>query len=120
MAERLVSRLLDWLDSRSGWQFVAILVFVADVPFLFWYLSWSWFQRKMGRFYLPTAILVATVSPIVEMSYVFPLYNIDASLAFILIFLLLLIPLMLTAWQYSFRYVVLFSAGTSVLEFSLL
>ncbi|MBC8444911.1 MAG: sensor histidine kinase [Chloroflexi bacterium] len=102
------------------WQLVAILIFLADIPFLFLYLSWMWFQRKLGQFYLPVALLVATASPIVEMSYVFPLYNIDASLAFLLMFLLLLVPLILTAWQYRFRYVVIFSLATSVLEFSLL
>jgi signal transduction histidine kinase len=102
------------------WQLVAILIFLADIPFLFLYLSWVWFQHKLGRFYLPVALLVATASPIVEMSYVFPLYNIDASLAFLLMFLLLLVPLILTSWQYRFRYVVFFSLATSVLEFSLL
>ncbi len=102
------------------WQMVTISTFIADVPFLFWYLSWSWFQRKLGRFFLPIAIFIATASPIVEMSYVFPLYNVDAALAFLLIFLLLLIPLLLVAWQYPFRFVILFSLGTSVLEFSLL
>jgi signal transduction histidine kinase len=35
-------------------------------------------------------------------------------------FLLLLVPLILTAWQYPLRYVILFSLGTSVLEFGLL
>jgi signal transduction histidine kinase len=102
------------------WQLFAVLPFLADIPFLWLYLSWSWFQRKLGRLYLPIALLVATVSPVVEMSYVFPLYDIDASLAFLLMFLLLLVPLILTAWQYRLLYVVLFSIGTAVLEFSLL
>ncbi len=110
-----------WSDySIEIWQMVAISAFVADVPFLFWYLSWGWFQRQLGRYYLPIAILIATVSPLVEMSYVFPLYNVDAALAFLLIFLLLLIPLLLVAWQYPFSLVLLFSLSTSVLEFSLL
>jgi signal transduction histidine kinase len=112
---------LAWSGSAfEPWQMYAIWAFVVDGPLLFVYLSWSWFQRKLGRYYLPIALLVATASPIVEMSYVFPLYNVDASLAFLLVFLLLLVPLILTAWQYPFRYVVLFSTATSVLEFSLL
>ncbi len=111
---------LSWSRSVEFWQLIAILAFLADIPFLFLYLSWSWFQRRLGRFYLPLALLVATVSPIFEMNYVFPLYGLDAALAFLLMFLLLLVPLILTAWQYPFRYVVLFSLGTSLLEFSLL
>jgi signal transduction histidine kinase len=109
--------------SESGfqlWQLVAILPFLADIPFLWFYLSWSWFYRKLGRFYLPIALIAAIVSPIVEMSYVFPLYDIDAALAFLLMFLLLLVPLILMAWQYRFRNVVIFSLGTALLEFSLL
>ncbi|MBN1580924.1 MAG: sensor histidine kinase [Anaerolineae bacterium] len=102
------------------WQLWAALPFFADIPFLFLFLSWPWGRRKLGRLYLPTALFVSMISPIVEMSYVFPLYDIDISLAFLLMFLLLLVPLILTAWQYPLRYVVLFSLGTSMLEFGLL
>lgn len=119
----LLTATLYFVWSKSSfelWQLAAILAFLADIPFLYIYLSWTWFQRKLGRFYLPIALLVATISPIVEMSYVFPLYGTDAALAFLLMFLLLLVPLILTVWQYPFRYVVLFSVGTSLLEFLLL
>ena len=102
------------------WQLWAALPFLVDIPILFLFLSWSWLQRKLGRLYLPTLLAIATVSPLVEMNYVFPLYDIDASLAFLLMFLLLLVPILLTAWQYPFRYVVFFSIGASILEFSLL
>ena len=102
------------------WQLWAALPFLVDIPILFLFLSWSWLQQKLKRLYLPTLLVIATVGPIVEMNYVFPLYDIDASLAFLLMFLLLLVPIVLTAWQYPFRYVVLFSIGASVLEFTLL
>ena len=94
--------------------------FLADVLFLFVFLSWSWFQRQLGRFYLPLALLVAAAGPITQIGYVLPLYGAERSLAFLLVFLLLLVPLILTAWQYSFRYVVLFGLGTSLFEFTLI
>ena len=97
-----------------------LVPFVADVLFLFIFLSWTWFQRQLGRFYLPVALFVAAAGPIAQIGYVLPSYGAERSLAFLLVFLLLLVPLILTAWQYSFRYVVLFGLGTSVFEFALI
>jgi signal transduction histidine kinase len=97
-----------------------VVPFMVDVFFLAFFLSSPWFQRRLGQFFLPLALLIATVGPIVEMVYVLPLYVKDGALAFLLVFLILLVPLILTAWQYSFRYVVLFSLGTSWFEYFLL
>ena len=99
------------------WCLLFLSPFLADVLFLTIYLSWPWFQRRLGRFYLPVGLLIAAVGPIVQVSYVFPLYSKDSLLAFLLVFLILLVPLILTAWQYSFRYVVLFGLATSLFEF---
>ncbi len=85
------------------WRLLYLLPFLADVLILAFVLSWFPIQRWLGRFFLPLALLIAVVGPIVQVSSVFPLYGKDGVLAFLLIFLILLVPLILTAWQYPLQ-----------------
>jgi signal transduction histidine kinase len=94
--------------------------FLADILFLFVFLSWPWFRRQLGRFFLPLALLVSVAGPIVQVNYVLPMYGANATFAFLLGFSLLLVPLILTAWQYSFGWVLLFGLSTSLFEFVLI
>jgi signal transduction histidine kinase len=107
-------------DTFELWYLLYLLPFLADVLFLAVYLGYPWFQRTLERFFLPIGLLIATLGPIFQMAYVLPLYGQDGALAFLLVFLILLVPLILVAWQYPFRYVVLFSIGTAGFEFFLL
>lgn len=38
---------------------------VVEALFLIAFLSLPWLQRKMGRFFLPVAIMIATLGPII-------------------------------------------------------
>jgi signal transduction histidine kinase len=94
--------------------------FLADLVSLYAYLSWPWLQRTLGRLYLPLALLVSVAGPILQVGYILPSFGADSSFAFLLGFSLLLVPLILTAWQYSFRTVLLFGLGTALFEFVLI
>ena len=94
--------------------------FLADILLLFLLLSWSWFRRWLGRFFLPLTLLVSVGGPIVQINYVLPMYGASTTFAFLLGFSLLLVPLILTAWQYSFGMVLLFGLSTSLFEFLLI
>jgi signal transduction histidine kinase len=93
-----------------------VTLFVADLIFLFVFLGWPWLQRCLGRIHLPIALTVATLIPIAEGPYLSELYTWQSISGFWLVFPFLLVPLILTAWQYRFRYVVLYTLGTLLLE----
>lgn len=99
---------------------VSALPFVADIALLFVLLSWKQLGNWLGGLYLPLALLVSVVGPIVQVGYVLPRYDTDATFAFLLGFSLLLVPLILTAWQYSFAWVLLLGLSTALFEFLLL
>jgi signal transduction histidine kinase len=94
-------------------------LFALEMAFLIVYLYSPWIRRRLGSAYLPIALLASTVGPILEMRYVFSVSPIDYIGEFWLIFPFLTVPLILTAWQYGFREVVLFCVFTAFLDLSL-
>jgi len=99
---------------------LSICPFLVDIVLLLVLLSSDLFQRWLGRLYLPLALLVSVVGPIVQVGYVLPGYNTDTTFVFLLGFSLLLVPLILAAWQYTFGWVLLLGLSTALLEFLLL
>jgi len=91
-------------------------LYVFEALFLLGYLFWPGGLRRLGRWYLPIALLVAAAGPAIQMRYIFTIYHVDEVLDFWLIFPFLTIPLIITAWQYSLREVLLFSVGTTLIE----
>lgn len=90
---------------------------------LFGYLSFRWLERKLGRWYLPIALATATVIPIFSnlIYFVDPATNINESITRNWIILpILVVPLVLIAWQYSFRYVVFFVLFAAAVQLSIL
>ena len=88
------------------------------------YLSWGWLQRKLKRWYLPIALLAATVVPIFSNLFylVEPMVK-DVSLVIVrswLLFPILTVPLVLIAWQYNFAYVLVFTVVTASVELGVL
>ena len=71
------------------------------------YLSISWFRHKLGKYYLPVAIIFSTAIPIFSNL----IYLVDADTTDLaslitrswLLFPILLVPLVITAWQYRLR-----------------
>jgi len=96
-----------------------IVLSLLDTLILLAYLSWSRLQRWLGRFYLPLAILIATIGP-VAVQYTLRMQKVPVDYRDILrawqLLPILLIPLVITAWQYAFRYVLGFSIGTMFLD----
>jgi signal transduction histidine kinase len=90
---------------------------------LFGYLSWHWLERRLGRWYLPIALMTATVIPIFSnlIYFVDPATNLTESITRSWIILpILLVPLVLIAWQYRFRYVLLFILFTAAVQLFIL
>lgn len=87
---------------------------------LFVYLSWGWLQRKLKAWYLPVALLTATVVPIFSnLFYLAETEVNDPSTIIVrswLLFPILLIPLVLIAWQYNFYFVLIFVVLTALVE----
>jgi len=94
-------------------------LFLLEIIFFLIYLYWPPVQKKLGSLYLPIALLVASAGPILEMRYVFTARQPDYIGEFWLIFPFLSIPLILMAWQYSYREVVWFCVSTALLDLGL-
>ena len=87
------------------------------------YLFWGWLARKLKRYYLPFALITATVVPIFSNLIYLAEPQEDAYLTIMrswLLFPILIVPLVLIAWQYRFRYVMAFTLFATLVEYSVL
>ncbi len=100
----------------EGAMLPTAVLYICETAFLMVYLFLPWLQRKLGRVYLPIALGVATVAPILEMRWAFYAYGTDEILEFWLTFPFLVVPLILVAWQYELREVIVFSLGLGLVE----
>ena len=103
----------EFFSFNLGWLGVVIFF---DTFFLFAYLFSSWLKIKMGRFYLPLALLITTVGPILESYIVQSGSNMDVLPILAEPFVYLFIPLVLIAWQYKFRHILFYSLVTAIFE----
>ncbi len=90
---------------------------------LFGYLSWTWLERKLNRYYLPIALIAATVVPIFSNLIYLGSPQETAQITIFrswLLFPILIVPLVIIAWQYHFRYVLAFTLLTSITELVIL
>ena len=90
--------------------------------FLFGYLSWPWLRRKLRGLHIPLALIIASVVPILS-NLIF--LTEPASLEGLvmgswLLLPILLVPLVLIAWQHGFQYVLLFIIFTGGVQLALL
>jgi signal transduction histidine kinase len=107
-----------------GWPAAVPGIFLLslfDVTLLFGYLSWGALRESMKTWYLPVGILLATLLPILEQHLVIQnalsghLDNAALIGAWQMV-LVLLIPLFIIGWQYSFRTLVLFCLAISLAD----
>ena len=102
------------------------LLGIAWSVFLLGYLSWPWLRDRLGKAYLPLALTAASAGPIVEYALTVGLRlaagvtGADAVADVWQLILVLFMPLILIAWQYNFRSVIAFCAGTTALDWALL
>ena len=90
---------------------------------LFVYLSIPWLERYLKRWYLPFALVIYTGATVFSnLIYIFE-PSADVSIVIARSWALvpiLLVPLVLIAWQYSFRYVLVFVFFTNAIELFIL
>jgi signal transduction histidine kinase len=101
-----------------------LVLMLLDVGLLLVYLSLPRLRILLKNAYLPIGILWAAVGPIVQLHMFFYMFSVTVPdrLAFLLILmpvLVLFIPLVIAAWQYSMRVVMLFCGFTFLLDFVL-
>ena len=89
---------------------------MVDILFLITFLSWPWLRRHLGRFYLPMALVIASAIPIIEARYLYVLYGDGSAARLWLVFPFLSVPLILVAWQYEYRHVVIYCLSTAIFE----
>lgn len=105
-----------WVLALQVQMMVNVLVYLG----LAGYLSWYSLERKLKQWYLPIALAMATIIPVLSNF----IYIVDPSQANInniisrswLWLPVLLVPLVLIAWQYNFRAVLAFTILTNGLE----
>jgi signal transduction histidine kinase len=79
-------------------------------------------KRVLGRTYLPVTLVIASIAPIVESAANIEgrleagMTTNDALADFWMPFFLLFVPLLLIAWQYRYRSVLVFVVGTTFLD----
>lgn len=74
--------------------------------FILWsYLQWGWLKRKLKSLFLPVAIAIAALAPIYLSAILWPLPSQDPLTDIInrswMLFPILIVPIVLVAWQYS-------------------
>lgn len=116
----IAANLLPELDLRE----ITFWIVGSTVALLF-YLTWHPLQRKLGRWYLPLALLIATLLPMIpRMRRLLGEFHQDAwfltdeqivSSGWRLL-LTLLVPLVFVAWQYRFRWVLVYSLSVTMLN----
>lgn len=112
-------------DSDQSFFRINRIIEVAGLVMLLVYLYWPRLPEKLGRLYLPLAIFIATFEPILSQNLLIAFTeNRLESITIIggawALLPILFAPLVLVAWQYSLRYVVLFVMGTTIFDFALL
>ena len=92
---------------------------------LVFYLWWPGLQERLGRFYLPVGLTIATLAPLMEraltLNYLTSIeLPVDTQYAVIgtgwQLVLALFLPLTLIAWQYRYREVFFYVAATTAIE----
>ncbi len=101
------------MQLQSMWNFAISLVSFA-------YLSLPWLEKRLNRLYLPLILIGYTGATVFSnLIYLIDLRTINLDLIIARSWLLvpiLLVPLVLIAWQYSFRYVLIFVIFTNAIE----
>lgn len=94
-----------------------LFLFVSEVVVLLLVLNVAWFERGLGRFFLPLVLTASGALPVIEVRTGIVLYEaVGAFPDFILVFPFAVVPVILTAWQYGFRVVALYVMSLCLLE----
>jgi signal transduction histidine kinase len=73
--------------------------------FLLGILYWGWLERKLRKLFLPITLAIATLGPVVSSAAIWPLQFSDPLTNIVFrswtLFPILIVPIVLVAWQYS-------------------
>lgn len=124
----LVFNSLFYLGFIAGWGTLSklmmlIAITILDAGLLLLYLSLPWLISLLKQNYLPVAIIWATIGPMIQvyLGFLFTQSNpIQQSMYFMtpLPFLVMFIPLVIVAWQYTQRHVLYFCITTFLMDFA--
>ena len=112
-----------WLDPAESRLAVYFVLFTAitGTALVVW-LVWPGLPRRLGRFYLPGALLLATLDGLIGghlelvLTYQLEPWGADTVLHLWHAAVMLFVIVALIAWQYPFRVVVVFVLGISLLD----
>jgi signal transduction histidine kinase len=111
---------------REGFSQETLLFLLAGVGnalLLLGYLLWPRLQRLLGSAYLPGAIVIASVGPILVSHLLLLLHVHPAETVTFIdtwpLAAILFVPLVIVAWQHSLRSVIVFCLGTGLLDVGL-
>ncbi|MGE5221177.1 MAG: sensor histidine kinase [Omnitrophica WOR_2 bacterium] len=102
------------------------LLGIADAALLLVFLSWPWLQGRLGKAYIPLALGIATVGPVVEnflavdLRIATEVNQFRSAAGQWQLVILLLIPLILVSWRYGFRAVVGYCLSLVILDGALM
>ena len=112
------------LGSLPGSSFGIVALAIVGILSLFGYLSWRGLATRLRRLYLPAALIFSVfISLLVQNELILNSANPQEFLSYENVwqnFLFLFVPLILTAWQYDFKAVVLYSIFSAGLEILML
>lgn len=121
--EAAVLVLIEVLGPNEGGNYLqntGRIISLVDVAALYLFLTIPFFHKKLGRFFLPTGLVIATVIPIIN-TY-FNIIQLQGNNSLMLVrntwtmLPILLVPLILIAWQYTFREVIYFCIFSTVAQ----
>jgi signal transduction histidine kinase len=113
--------ILKWLPARQT-TLRYPLVGIVGAALLLGYLSWPWLRARLGRGYLPLALLAASVGPILEQALTVALRlragvpPETAAQDVWQLYFALFVPLVLVSWRYSGLAVAAFCMSTTTLD----
>jgi signal transduction histidine kinase len=114
--------LLAWEGISQG-TLLFLLAGVANALLLLGYLLWPRLQRLLGNAYLPVAIAIASLGPILVNHLLLLLHIHPADMVSFVdtwpLAAILFVPLVIVAWQHSLRSVIVFCLGTGLLDLAL-
>ncbi|MCX6030182.1 MAG: sensor histidine kinase [Chloroflexi bacterium] len=107
---------------RHSGAWSTLLLGLADGSVLLVYLAWPGLPRRLGRLYLPLGLGIAVVGPLLTQHALAPFSEIWTVAPLLMAWQqlpVLLIPVVLIAWQYGFRAALIVIIGTPLLDLGL-
>lgn len=113
--------LIDWnlVPAHQTFAYSYYVMNGLTALLIFGLAVWRWGQKRLGRAFLPLMISLMSVLPIAS-KYLLPDDSMPGPFVSTGVQTVLLIALILTAWQYHWRHVAFFCLGTALLNLSLL